>query len=390
MITILAIVFGCVTLIIFGGFTEGMYDGMKESMIRSRLGHIQIFKQGYNEFGQVEPEKYMLSQKEADQAIEIIKNFKEIEIATPRINFSGLLSNGNTSVGVMGSGIDADNEALLNSAIQIVAGDDLFPEDSESVLVGEGLAKSLRVKAGDVLTLLASTVDGTVNAIDVEISGIISTGVKEIDDRILRGNLPHIQNLLYTENITRLVLLLTETKDTDAIRSALDQAFKKAGLQLELKTWEELGTQYNKVVRLFDNLFGFIKIVVILIVILGIANTMMMAVMERTAEIGTIRALGNTRWEVLRLFLLEAIYLGLIGGVVGILMGILISKGISSAGFVMPPPPGSTSGFPIRIYVVPRFLWEAMLLGFSASFLSAIYPAIKASRLKIVDALRFN
>jgi putative ABC transport system permease protein len=389
LITVLAITFGSVSLIVFGGFAEGMYDGLKESMIRSRLGHIQVYKNGYNEFGRLKPEAYMLNTEETQKIISIVSKFEEVEIVTKRLNFSGLLSNGNNSIGVFGIGMEAEKEALLNSAVKIVDGDDLFPEDADSALIGEGAAKSLGVKVGEVLTLLSSTVDGTVNAVDLTIAGVMSTGTKEIDDRIVRANLPHIKNLLYTEDLTKVVLLLKKTEDTDLIRAKLAEEFKKAGLDLEFKTWSELAGFYHKVVKLFNNLFGFIKIVVMAIVVLGIANTMMMAVMERTSEIGTIRAMGNTRWGVLRLFLLEAVYLGLIGGVLGIVAGILAAKGITASEFMMPPPPGTTSGFPIRIYIVEKFLWESMILGASAAFISSIYPSFKASRLKIVDALRF-
>ena len=95
------------------------------------------------------------------------------------------------------------------------------------------------------------------------------------------------------------------------------------------------------------------------------------------------------RREILALFITESFYLGLIGGVLGIVFGIAASKGITAAGIIMPPPPGSSSGFPIRIFVVFRYLWQSMALGLAAAVLSSIYPAVKAARLKIVDVLRF-
>lgn len=388
-ITVLAIVFGSVSLIVFGGFVESMYEGLRESMIRSSLGHIQIYKKGYDEFGKTDPEKYMLSKEDVAEIFNIVKNQPEVEIATQRINLSGLLSNGKTSLGVFGSGIDADKEALMNSAVSILEGEDLFPDDQESALVGEGLANQLNAKVGDWLTLLSSTADGAVNAVDIQIAGIMSTGIKEVDDRAIRANLPHIQNLMYTDAVTRIVILLDETENTVLVLDRLTSIFAEKGMDVELKTWSELASFYHKVVKMFNNVFGFIKVIVMVIVVLGIANTMMMAVMERTTEIGTIRALGNTRKEIVGLFLIEATYLGIIGGILGIIFGVLSAKGISSADIMMPPPPGSTNGFPIRIGVYIPFLIESFILGLGASVISSLYPAIKASRLKIIDALRF-
>ena len=389
IITVMAIVFGSLSLIIFGGFVESMYAGLKENMIRSQLGHLQIYKKGYNEFGSLEPEKYLLSAETANKIMEIVEQYQGTEIVTNRLNFSGLLSNGKISAGVFGIGMDADKESLMNSSALILEGEDLFAEDTESALIGVGLAKSMNIKPGDWLTLLSTTADGVMNAVDINVSGIVTTGMKEIDDRLVRANLKHIQNLMMTDSITRIVVLLDKTENTNSMRQQLEKSFQDFGLDVEIKTWSDLAGYYHKVVSMFNSIFDFIKIIVIVIVVLGIANTMMMAVMERTSEIGTIRALGNTRNEILGLFLTEAVYLGVIGGIIGILAGILAAKGITAADLTMPPPPGGTNSFPIRILVVPQLLLEAFILGTLASVTSSLYPAIKASRLKIVEAIRF-
>lgn len=389
MITVLAIVFGSLSLIVFGGFVESMYDGLRESMIRSQLGHLQIYKKGFTDYGTLEPGNYLLSAASVEQITHIVKQHPGVEIVTSRLNFSGLLSNGKISAGVFGVGMDADKEALMNSSVQIVDGDDLFPEDMENALIGTGLARALNIKVGDWLTLLSSTADGAMNAVDIKVTGIISTGIKEMDDRVIRANLPHVQNLMVTDSYTRVVVLLSDTKQTEKIKSSLLKLFNEQKLDVEIKTWSDLAGYYHKVVRMFNSVFGFIKIIVVVIVILGIANTMMMAVMERTSEIGTIRALGNTRREILALFLTEAAYLGIMGGLIGILAGVITAKGITAGNLMMPPPPGGTSGFPIRIMVVPYLLWESLALGILASVVSSLYPSIKASRLKIVDAIRY-
>lgn len=388
IITVFAIVFGSLSLIVFGGFVESMYDGLRESMIRSQLGHLQIYKKGYSDYGNLEPEKYLLSAETVDTVVRIAKQQPEVDIVTSRLNFSGLLSNGQLSAGVFGMGMDAEKESLMNSSVRIVEGEDLFEEDLDSALIGMGLANSLNVEPGEWLTLLSTTADGAMNAVDLNVSGIITTGMKEIDDRLIRANLAHIQSLMITDALTRVVILLDQTENTGVVQQRLKQAFADENLELEIKTWSDLAGYYHKVVRMFNSVFGFIKVIVVVIVILGIANTMMMAVMERTSEIGTIRALGNTRGDILGLFLTEAAYLGIIGGIIGIIVGILAAKGITAGNFMMPPPPGGTTGFPIRILIVPRLLLESLLLGMSASIFSSIYPAIKASRLKIVDALR--
>ncbi|MCO1334759.1 FtsX-like permease family protein [Microbulbifer sp. OS29] len=390
LITLAAIVFGCTSLIVFGGFVQSMYDGMRESMIRSQLGHIQIYANGYNQYGKAEPEKYLIPDRDLSTISQLIESESNALVVAPRLNFNGLLSDGKQSIAITGIGIDAEKEVMLSSAIRIVDGEDLFPEDIEAAHLGEGLFNALDVQVGDYLTLLASTQDGAINAVDVQVMGVISTGVKALDDRLLRVNLPLAQELLYTSDITRMVVLLDETQLTDTAISTLVSAFEQHHLDLELKSWEELAGYYHQVVGLFNGVFEFITVIVLIIVALSISNTMLMAVMERTRELGTIRAMGGTPRQVVSLILLESVFLGLIGSLLGLLMGALAAKGITYAEWMMPRPPGSTQDYPIRVFVVPDILFRTFLLGFAISLVSSLYPAVKASRLPVVKALRFT
>nr|WP_256489573.1 FtsX-like permease family protein [Pleionea sp. CnH1-48] len=389
LITLTAIVFGCVSLVVFGGFVASMYEGMRENLIRSQLGHIQIYAKGYNQFGQSEPEKYLISKQQLDKATEILNSTPGILLTTARLNFSGLISDGKNSVAVLGEGVLAENEALLSSAISLKKGEDLFEEDESGALLGEGLFGSLDTNTGEYLTLLSSTADGAINATDIQVTGVISTGIRDVDSRLVRANLALVQQLMYTDKVTRVVVLLEDTELTDSMIAELEVAFNEAGLKLEMKSWSDLAGYYHEVVNLFNGVFGFIKIIVLFIVALSISNTMLMAVMERTREIGTIRAMGGTPGEVIHLFLLEALYLGVLGSIAGVLVGALSAHLITLSGWMMPTPPGSSQDFPIRVFIETEVLLETLLLGVAIALLSSLYPAIKASRLQITNALRF-
>jgi putative ABC transport system permease protein len=389
VITLMAIQVGVIALVIFGGFVASMYDGMRENMIRSQLGHLQVYKQGFNQYGHLEPQKYLLSRARMSQIIDLVEQVPGVELVTPRLGFSGLVTNGSQSLAIVGNGIDPDKEGLLSSAISIVAGEDLFPEDSRGALVGQGLFNALNAKIGDYLTLLSSTADGAVNAVDIQIIGAINTGIRDVDNRLVRINLSHAQDLMFTDGTSRLVVLLSDTSQTDAVIVQLNTLFKNKGLDLEIKSWSQLADYYHEVVNLFDGVFGFIKVIVLFIAALSIANTMMMAVMERTPEIGSIRAMGGTRREVMLLFLTEAGYLGVFGSLLGVVFGILMANGITMAEFMMPTPPGSSQSYPIRIFVQWSVLWQTALTGIAVAVVASIYPAFKASRLQINQALRF-
>lgn len=236
---------------------------------------------------------------------------------------------------------------------------------------------------------MATTADGSFDARDVLATGAISTGSRELDNRFLRIHLQNAQDLMYTEGVTRIVVLLKHTEDTDAVMQLLKTQFEQQGLNLELRSWSDLADYYHEVVSLFSGIFNVVQVIVLAIVLLGIVNTMVMAVMERTPEIGTIRAIGGTRLEVMTLFITEAFILGLIGSLLGIIFAILLAKGITMSEFMMPTPPGSSQTYPIRIFTNADLLLKNGAFGLVIAVISSIYPAVKASRMQITQALRF-
>ena len=152
--------------------------------------------------------------------------------------------------------------------------------------------------------------------------------------------------------------------------------------------WYEAADFYNKTVRLFSRQVLVMKLIIALVVILSISNTMMMAVMERISEIGTMMALGVRRARVLSRFLVEGLFIGVIGCAAGMLLGYLLAAGISKVGIPMPPPPGMARSFVGEILVTPGLVFDAVLLALATALIASAYPAWKASRMVIADALR--
>jgi putative ABC transport system permease protein len=154
-----------------------------------------------------------------------------------------------------------------------------------------------------------------------------------------------------------------------------------------MRNWSQLATFYHQVVLLYNGIFGFLGIVVFAIVVLSVANTVMMSIFERTREIGTLMAIGTKRSRVWSLFLLEGLFVGILGGCLGLLVGSAIGQLINQAHIQLPPPPGYTRGYPLQIMFKSSNLTTAFLLSVITATLASILPALKASRLRIVDAL---
>lgn len=402
IITLSAIAFGCVSLIFIGGFFENIFYYIRESYIKAHTGHIQVYKEGFFEKGSAEPFNYLIDNP--DEVISLMNTVRGIKFVTSRLEFSGLLSTGETTVSFIGQGVEPKNEKMLNSAYAqdlrkrhqepftqgalIEQGEPLADADTYSVIVGKGLASGINAKVGDGLILVTNTIAGSINALDVILKGEFITSSKAFDDHFLRLPLQTAKKLLRTESVQSLVIMLDKTEDTIRVKQELENLFRAKDLNLELKTWEELNDFYTKTVDFFNRQFLIVKIVIAIVVILSIFNTMNMAVLERVSEIGTIMALGTKRRGILKLFLFEGLALGIIGGAIGVTLGILVTYLISKVGIPMPPAPNITFEWFSRPMIVPSMVMFAFMLSVITSLASSLYPAYKASRLEIAEALR--
>jgi len=384
--TLAAIIFGVVGLILSGGFVEDIFLQLAETTIHSQSGHLQIYKTGFFAQGSRAPEKYLID--EPDSIRSALDRFPEIDDTMARVNFSGLLNNGRTDLSIVGEGVEADKEARLGSHLKISAGRQLGKADAYGILVGHGVAASLKLIPGERVTLLLNTAEGAMNSLEFEVVGVFQTFSKEFDARAVRIPLAAAQELLNTQGINRIVLSLKKTEDTERVTRSL--AAQLDGTLYELKTWRQLNDFYQKTVDLYARQFGVLRLIVLIMVFLGVANTINMSVFERTGEFGTMMALGNTRMTIFQLVLLENVLLGLIGASVGALLGVAMAVLISTVGIVMPPPPNANIGYTALIRIVPSVVVMAFLVGLIATILAAIFPASRVARTPIDEALRQN
>ncbi|MBM3224733.1 MAG: ABC transporter permease [Candidatus Tectomicrobia bacterium] len=353
LITLATMAFGATAIVLFGGFVHFMFLSVRESAIHSQLGHIQLYKTGFSEKGSIAPFDYMIANYAEIRAL--IMQIPHVQDVMPRLGFSGLISTGETTTSFVGAGVHPESEAHLASFTQIVDGQDLSRHAPRGILLGLGLARGLGVRPGDELTLLTTTRAGAFNALAVQVRGIWQSGEKAYDDRMLKAPLPDIQRLLDNEGeVQSIVILLEKTEHTAAVKAQLATLLHEHHFDLEMRTWDDLAIRYHQVRQLFTNMFRVMTLIVSMVVTLGIANTMLMAIFERTREIGTIMALGTRRRGVITLFVMEGGVLGVLGGVLGIVLGIALAKLISAYGIPMPPPPGSNVALWPRSWSSPR------------------------------------
>jgi putative ABC transport system permease protein len=380
-----AIAFGAAALLVGSGFIDWILQNFREYSIHSHLGHIQVTREA-DPGGTGLRASDLLSLDSAEYSI--IANDPAVDVVAPRLTFNGFVSAGDSTLSFIGEGVDPSKEQKLSSSMTIAAGAPLASSDPDGVILGEGLAANLGVKPGDKVVLLATPAGGSVNAVEAHVRGTFFTVTKAYDDAALRVPLPLAEKLLRVQGAQRLVVLLHDTGDTVATLDRLRTRLQ--GHAVNVTPWWDLADFYNKTASLFSRQLDVIRVVIAIIVVLSISNTMMMNVLERTREIGTSMALGTARRTILAQFLLEALVLGLLGAVVGVALGVVLAVVLSAIGIPMPPPPGMSHGFVGGVSLNAPLLLDAFALAVVTTLLAAIYPARKASRLPIVDALRHN
>jgi len=385
-ITLVAVAFGVTMLILSGGFVEDMFNQLRESTIHSRLGHIQIYKAGYPERGRSDPFHYLIQNPEPLEA-QLAAVHHVLRVMT-RLQFSAVLNNGRTDLPVEGAGVEADKERELGSAVTWVAGGPLSDKDVDGIVLGEGVAKALRLKPGDQATLMLTTPDGALNSQYFNVVGIFRTVGKDYDDHAVQIGLAAAQDLLAVPAVHSIVLLLDDTRATAAVAASIKSLLPAQ--QFEVKTWPELADFYDKTVQLYQRYFGVMRFIILVMVLLGVLNSIVLSIYERTGEFGTLLALGNRGTELFRLILLENGLLGLFGCAAGAVLGVVLAKFISAIGIPMPPPPNMSSGYTALIRVVPSVVFTSMATGYCATLAAALVVARRVVRLPIVDALRHN
>ncbi len=371
-------------MIVAAGFIDWNLRFGRDNTIRSQLGHIQLVREGFMALGRSDPGAYLLG---TDPAIDAaVSNLPTLISQAPRLLISGLASSGDQTLSFIGEGVSPEAEAAMSSGLRFPQGRNLQPGEPQTAIVGEGLASNLGLTLDDMLVLITNTDDGGISAVEARVVGIFNSIAKAYDDVALRIPIALARELTRHESEhLRLILL----DDVGAVAPALAQlrtALPDSGY--ELVPWYELADFYNKTAALFKKQVSVIYVIIALVMVLSVSNTMTMSVVQRIGEIGTMMAMGTRRRQILLLFVAEGLMLGLAGTLIGIVVGILVGAGLSAIGIPMPPGPGMTWGYEAGVLISAHNVAIASAIAIVTSVLASLYPAWRASRLDIVDALR--
>jgi putative ABC transport system permease protein len=394
LITVLAIAIGFAAVTLFGGFQRYMYNGNREAAIYAGCqGHLMVYKKGFLEKGKIDPARYLLNPAEIKAVQEICSKDPHVVLASPQLMITGLITNGTVSTifisqGIAPSAVDlflTQSKHLKRLGVQF-EGRKLRDDKTSGVALSKDLARLLDLKPGSMAVAMTTTADGQMNALDMEVFTFYDVPIEELKDKIMQVPFKFAQTLYDTDGADRTSILLDDYKYTEPFRDQLRIAFQQRGLDLEVQTWQEMSRWYRDVKNMFDVIFLFLFVIVFVIVVMSVTNTMGMSVIERTREIGTLRALGLKRRGVLSLFAMESSLLG-VCGVIGGLGLYFLGWGWVKLIKPMWVPPRISLEIPIIIEFVPEYMLYTFLFLMILCLFASLVPARRAALQNIVDAL---
>ena len=395
VLTIAAIAFACLLLVFMLSFQFGSYETMINASIKVHNGHLQIQAEGYEDNQEIRrvienPGPIMLA----------LDEMADIQAVTPRARSFALVSSRQRTYGVVIEGVVPDTEAQVSTLKLIVRQGTYFENNVGDIgmpeaLIGELLARNLKVTVGDELTVLGQGRDGSIAATVVRVGGIYNSGMDEFDRSAIQIPLEAFQEVFSMgPAVHEIVIVGRHLADAAginvAIRSALDRLDSTNALVV--LDWEQLMPGLKQAISM-DLVSGAIfYLILIMVVAFSILNTFLMSIFERTHEFGILMAMGTRPGRLTRLVLTESAGMTIVGVATGMLLGCLVTWYFMHTGVNLSGSDEIARQFGIPGVLYPRLTLLSATAGplavFGITLLAAFYPAIKIRRLQPVEAMR--
>jgi putative ABC transport system permease protein len=391
LLTASLITIGVVFVLVFVSITGSFKAMITGQITDSMMGHLQIHRKGYVASIDNLPLNLNMKPKAYDKIAVLLGADPEVEAFSPRLKFGGMFSNFTETTNIRLNGVYPEREfptvPLFTS--RITEGKRTLSRGE--IMIPTLLAKGLKVKIGDPVVVVATNLDGSVNGKQFIVSGILesATGPGGRDGYIHIADAAEVLRMTEPE-ISEVAIRL---KDFSHLSAAVQQLegkvageVNKQGMPVfEVHSWEQLSPFFS-IARMIDVMTFFIKIMLIAIVLISIMNVMIMAVFERIREIGTIAAIGTLPGRIRSMFIIEGFCMGVVGAVIGDILGSIIVLILNLIGIHFDF--GQQKGLLLTAKLDPVDLLVVSVIVIIVAVLASLQPAVKASRMEPIEALR--
>ena len=396
-LTVNAIGFGVTALVCIYNFYDAFHEQIVHNVIQYHSGHLIVTAPGYLE--NKSPKLYM---KDTVAQSEWLAKRPEIKSASERVLVQGLVSSANGSANILFTGVNPERESQVTKfSSNIVAGNYLSPGQNKPIVIGKGLSELLKVEVGSKVVALTQGIDGSIGNELFYVSGIFETH-SDIDKSLAFIPLEDARTLqsLPPGSIHQLSIILKEDSAVEKIRDEFALAFpvKKEvanEANAQMMTWMEVQRPLMAVLELDKSFNRLLMIIILFVAALGIANSILMSIMERIREFGVMMAIGTTKAEVIRMVVVETLMLGVVGVFLGNLFGVGWTMYFNHRGFDLKWLTSHNiviEGMKIQTVSYPVVHWDnsGLITGviLALTVIVSIIPARHIAKLTAVEALR--
>ncbi|MDT8443803.1 MAG: FtsX-like permease family protein [Desulfuromonadales bacterium] len=392
IITLTAIALSIMLVQALHNLSSGVYAGMVDSGVRAGSGHIAVYQRNYLES---RDESLFFEDRNLVAEIEAIDGVKQV---LPRLYIPALAQSSRESRGVVLIGVDPQREGQINPFLKTLPKESMLRSAaSRDAVVGSRLLDELQIKPGQKFVVTAQHQDGTLRSELLYVRGVVSSGMKDIDSSLILIGRERAGLLTgSTSSVHELAVILSDPGFEAPVHRII-ATMLAARPDIEAVSWQRAMPNLANAIKLDYASQKFIFLIILLIVTIGVINTLLMSVMERMREFGVILALGSKPTTLRRMIMLEALSLGLLAAAIGSLLGCLATWYLVSVGIDLAALVPETLEFggvvfdPVmRASWNPGWMLQIALYVVGLTLLAALYPAIKAGRITPVEGMRHH
>ena len=396
-LTLTAVAIGVMSIIFAKSYGRGIFNSLIETVIKTQSGHIRIVHKEFLRLERIMPKEHLVMDLNRVKAG--ISRLPEVELINEQIKFNVLLNHEDINEPAVAFGIDPGKvDKNLDLSSTIVKGK-YFGDSGSDLIIGKKLAEKLNVTVNDELLLVTTDINYSTYALPFNIAGIYETGFSSLDKHILYIPIQKAQEMLDCGDAAHEILVfLKEREMAGMVCEKIEKIFSEIDPDhsIMIIPWQknDMVDSMPTMMAVMDAIIGIIMFIVALVIL----NTMLMAVMERYHEIGVIKALGFKNREVFSMILVEALYIGTIGSVIGGLFGGALSAYLEKTGIDVTQLAGGIMekidlpvpylGKVIYLDLTLSILVGSLIFGIFAALVAVLYPAVKSSRMQPVEAFR--
>ncbi len=387
--TLLAILIGVGVIVFINGFNDGIERSWANGIINGRSGHFILRHSQYADYSSTDMEKILIA--DPSQLKKELKNNPHVTAMASRVLIAGLAGQEEKSTTFFGAAYEMEHlKAVLPLfGNTLVEGENLEPGDPMGAVLGKALAESLNAKVGDELVVLSNSIYGEQNAIVIYIKGLITIpGAIEIEQGLILTSINQVQEDLLDvgPGATEILVRIDDIKNLEPVIKWVNDHFSQRGEPWVAVPWYD-NKRFRQAMGFFRGLILIITIVLSLLVGIVISNALLMSIFERIREIGTIRAVGTEKGQVYKIFYAEAVIETLIGIVLGLALGALVTWITGEIGIQVP---GFAQGMPIHPAVELKNLVSSAVLPVIVVLIAVFFPIRSSCKMNVVDALNYR